>query len=501
MSGQAGFAVISDGATATAYSIDDPDAPEQILPQHMHLLFRGATDIVTVEVADAAAAIWLLRTEWSRDRLLQMLLLLLRSDGDPEARTMAAHAAEALFESNAARRFALNRLYSHPLTEDADVTGAINVAGAAGAHDTASRLRLLRDDQLAIAGVSAEWKTILRLMPELNRQGRLRRVLEESDVFYRLGRARGTSDLDALEASTVRSLPQRFADIVRHLAEVRRRAIRADRPPAHVQGYPSPSEKSYAAMLVANLPLVDKIATACARRYRLDREDAADLAASVKLALVENDYAILRKFEERSSLATYLTTVIRRLMIDRSRREWGRWYPSARAVHLGEDAVQFERLVWRDGYSVEQASRVVADSFRWMNDARLAKLQDLVPRSGRPVFVPLPEEIPDRRPLPYDLLAAGEVQRRLHAVIETLPRSDRDLITMRFWQDRTVHQIASELETSKVHVYLNLRRVLRLLRRNLEEAGLHPEMLKTGLVDGGDEASIRLVQSMYEPRE
>lgn len=106
ISGQAGFAVVPGEATSLAYSIDHPASPDEILPQHVDLLFQGATDLMQVDVADASAAIALLRTEWSRDRLLQMLLLLLRADGEDEARSLAADAAEELFESNAARRFA-----------------------------------------------------------------------------------------------------------------------------------------------------------------------------------------------------------------------------------------------------------------------------------------------------------------------------------------------------------------------------------------------------------
>jgi len=500
ISGQAGFAVVPGETTAFAYSIDGPGSPDEILPEHVDLLFRGATDIVQVDVADASAAIALLRTEWSRDRLLQMLLLLLREDGEDEARRLAAGVAEELFESNAARRFALNRLYSHPLTEDANVHAAIDIANMAGARNTSSRLRQLRDDQLSIARVSMEWKSILTVMPEINREGRLRCALEASDIFYRLGRTQRTSDLDDLKISLAPSdLPQRFARVVNHLINAQRRAVRPHETPP-VRSY-SPFEHSYAQILVDNVPLIDKIVMACARPYRLDRDDVEDLAATVKLALVENDYAILRKYQGRSSLSTYLSSVCRRLMLDNFRHEWGRWYPSARATRMGEDAVRFERLVWRDAYTIEEASRKIAESFREISPSRLAKLLDLAPRSGRPLLVAMPEDVPDRGPLVHQVLMANEVQRSLQAAVELLPSADRELVMMRFWEDRPVREIASALNITQRETYKKLSRVLRILRQKLEGAGLHREALETFAERSDESVSLRLVQSMYERLE
>jgi RNA polymerase sigma factor for flagellar operon FliA len=40
--------------------------------------------------------------------------------------------------------------------------------------------------------------------------------------------------------------------------------------------------------------------------------EADDFASHPKLKLIEDDYAILRKFQGRSSLRTYLTVVIER---------------------------------------------------------------------------------------------------------------------------------------------------------------------------------------------
>ena len=55
--------------------------------------------------------------------------------------------------------------------------------------------------------------------------------------------------------------------------------------------------------------------TAHARSIRLTLQDTEDLVAEVFLAVVANDFALLRRFRGQSSLATYLTVVARRVVV------------------------------------------------------------------------------------------------------------------------------------------------------------------------------------------
>ena len=55
--------------------------------------------------------------------------------------------------------------------------------------------------------------------------------------------------------------------------------------------------------------------TARARSIRLSATDRDDLCAEVFLAIVKNDFALLRNFRGKSSLATYLTVVARRIVV------------------------------------------------------------------------------------------------------------------------------------------------------------------------------------------
>lgn len=51
------------------------------------------------------------------------------------------------------------------------------------------------------------------------------------------------------------------------------------------------------------------------RSIRLSQQDTEDLASEVFLALINNDFAVLRRFRGESSLATYLTVVSRRVSV------------------------------------------------------------------------------------------------------------------------------------------------------------------------------------------
>lgn len=55
--------------------------------------------------------------------------------------------------------------------------------------------------------------------------------------------------------------------------------------------------------------------TARARSVRISPEDRDDLCAEVFLAVIKNDFAVLRNFRGQSSLATYLTVVARRIVV------------------------------------------------------------------------------------------------------------------------------------------------------------------------------------------
>ena len=54
---------------------------------------------------------------------------------------------------------------------------------------------------------------------------------------------------------------------------------------------------------------------AYARSRLLTTEDVEDIAAEIFLKIVDNDYAVLKKFKGMSSLPTYLTVIARRTCV------------------------------------------------------------------------------------------------------------------------------------------------------------------------------------------
>jgi RNA polymerase sigma-70 factor (ECF subfamily) len=72
--------------------------------------------------------------------------------------------------------------------------------------------------------------------------------------------------------------------------------------------------------------------TAHLRSIPLGPEDTEDLAAEILLQIVASDYAVLRNFRGKSSLATYLTVIARRICVQELARR-----SAAREVQPAQD--------------------------------------------------------------------------------------------------------------------------------------------------------------------
>src|SRR6202008_4136539 len=102
-----------------------------------------------------------------------------------------------------------------------------------------------------------------------------------------------------------------------------------------------------------------RVGRTIARRHQLSADEADELGSSVRLKLVENDYEVLRKFEGRSQLRTYLTTVVKRHFLDDRNARWGKWRPSAQARRLGPVAVLLDQFLTRDRLPFEEAVQAI----------------------------------------------------------------------------------------------------------------------------------------------
>lgn len=130
--------------------------------------------------------------------------------------------------------------------------------------------------------------------------------------------------------------------------------------------------------------------TADLRSYPLNDQDAEDIAAAILLQIVDNDYAVLRQFRGRSSLASYLTVIARRTCVHELAR----------------------RLGSADQRKVQQPH-------------------------------PLLDEVEDEEPPPGKPLEALEEVAQL---LKKLPEKERAVVRLYFLEGRTYEEISRQLE-------------------------------------------------------
>jgi RNA polymerase sigma factor (sigma-70 family) len=224
------------------------------------------------------------------------------------------------------------------------------------------------------------------------------------------------------------------------------------------------------------------VAYAC-RRYRLDFDDAEEFAAIVNLKLVEDDYAILRKYEERCGFATFISVVVQRMALDYRIHTWGKWHVSAEAKRLGPVAVHLDQLLHRDGQTIEQAFAVLAARHDGLTSESLKSLAARLPRHPpRRRSVALDEagsiavtrsEAVEERLMARDRRSASERLSALMAtVIEAMPEDERLILQLRFEGGMAVSQIARVLGLDQKLLYRRLERRMRDIREELEQSGL-----------------------------
>jgi RNA polymerase sigma-70 factor (ECF subfamily) len=83
--------------------------------------------------------------------------------------------------------------------------------------------------------------------------------------------------------------------------------------------------------------------TADMRSFPLRQEDKEDLAAQVLLHIVENDYAALKQFRGKSSLAAYLTVIARRTCVQQLARRAAAHEAQQRHAALAEEPEESPR--------------------------------------------------------------------------------------------------------------------------------------------------------------
>ena len=99
--------------------------------------------------------------------------------------------------------------------------------------------------------------------------------------------------------------------------------------------------------------------TARSRSIMLSSADREDLTADVLLAIIRDDFAVLRRFRAKSSLATYLTVIARRVVV-RKLTETRNGAPIGSAAEATVESVGEQRMTDRE--EVEQLMEQLDES-------------------------------------------------------------------------------------------------------------------------------------------
>ena len=248
---------------------------------------------------------------------------------------------------------------------------------------------------------------------------------------------------------------------------------------------------------VSHLQVIERAITQVVRRHHISETDAGDFAGVVRLHLIEDDYAVLRRFEGRSSLHTYLLVVITRVFQDWRNAKWGKWRPSSEAKRLGPLAVQLETLLVRDRHSMDEACEILRTrSGVTVGRAALEQLADRFPPRPRRSFVSADEleAHPATSGRPDSGLqareAAGIARATLTALnwaLPTLSPQDQLIVRLRFVEGRSVVDIARLLNLEWKPLYRRIENLLERLRVALESQGFSAPVVTDALEGGGFE--------------
>ena len=240
-----------------------------------------------------------------------------------------------------------------------------------------------------------------------------------------------------------------------------------------------------------------------ARRHHLCASDIDEFASYARFKLVDREFAILRKFEGRSSISTYLGVVIERLCLDFCVAKWGKWRPSASARRLGPVAILLEQLTVREGITFDEAvgtlqtNHGVSQTREELHELFL-RLPIRPSRRGAADTGDVPIAVAEAADVAFDQhddeRLVERVQQALAAAMATLASEDRRIVQMRFERGMAVVDIARALGVRTKPLYRRLDHIIsalrtELLRRGIEEHEItrvvgHPTLALSGVLAG-----------------
>lgn len=238
------------------------------------------------------------------------------------------------------------------------------------------------------------------------------------------------------------------------------------------------------AVFLDHLPLIERVAASACRRAGLPPEEAEDFASRVKVKLIDDDYAVLRKHRGDSRMSTFLTTVVHNQFKDYCNHKWGKFRHSAAAKRLGAEAKALERLLVIDRHDLDSAIETLKINYRLETPRRqLREIAAKLPQRSSRHFVGeealeqqasrAPEADAERRVADGERAAeAARVEEVLNLALETLSAQDLLILKMLYRDGCTVAAIATALRLEPRPLYSRREKCMDRLRAVFEDQGL-----------------------------
>lgn len=262
-----------------------------------------------------------------------------------------------------------------------------------------------------------------------------------------------------------------------------------------------PGERPPEEIFLENLKHIEKVIVHSCRKSKFSHQEAEDFEQHVKLKLIEDDYAVIRKFrgDKGATLQTYLALVIKRTLYDYQDHLWGKHHASAEAKRLGPVAIRLEMLIVRNRHSFEEACEILRTNEGVdLSVAELADLGAKLPhRAPKQVvgedpllFEPAKELRPDQELLEKERETfRRRVYMGLKRALDTLPSEDHLLVKL--WIRFSIADIARIHKVEQKPLYRRMEKILKTLRKALERQGVRREDIRALLGPLEDDLNAR----------
>jgi RNA polymerase sigma factor for flagellar operon FliA len=239
-------------------------------------------------------------------------------------------------------------------------------------------------------------------------------------------------------------------------------------------------------LFLEHLGSIERAIRFTCRRASLREDEAQDFASYVKLKLIEKEYAILRKHDQRASFEGFISVVVQHLFLDYRITQWGKWHASAEAKRHGDCGVTIEAMLCRDGRSIEEVIPLLQRRWPELTRQRIEEIAGALPRRiGRPRAVDLEaaaDEVGGDVATVFETAFAAdrmkmsrEVDATVRSAMEDLEERDRLILRLKYEGEMSVADIARTLKTDQKPLYRRLQRALAQIRARLERKGIGAE--------------------------